>query len=203
MRIGIFGGTFDPPHIGHINACKIFANSFAFDKVFVIPVYLPPHKSLRSSSSVQNRLDMSMIAFSRLADNIEVSDIEIKRQGKSYTADTIRHFKELGCDEIYFLCGTDMLLTLGAWYKPEYILNNATIVYARRENDSDILERINKKIAEYTSKYNAKIISLDIVAIDVSSTEIRNSLDDEDFLSKYLTEDIIYYIKDQNLYREE
>ena len=112
MIIGIYGGTFDPPHIGHINACKQFLNAFNMDKLFVIPSYVPPHKDLKSNSTVQNRFEMTQIAFSGISDKIEISDVEIKRKGKSFTADTLSHFKKLGYDNILFLCGTDMYLTL-------------------------------------------------------------------------------------------
>ena len=153
MKIGIFGGTFDPPHIGHINAFRAFLEQFDFDKVFVIPVYLPPHKSLKSSVSAGDRLNMSRLAFKSLSSKVEISDLEIKREGKSYTADTIKHFKEEGYDDIYFLCGTDMLLTLDMWYKPDYIFSNAKIVFARRENERENDENIVTVFPDDNKKY--------------------------------------------------
>lgn len=200
MKIGIFGGTFDPPHIGHIGAFKAFLEQFSFDKVFVIPVFTPPHKNLKSSVNAQDRLCMSNLAFGGIAPNVVVSDLEIRRQGKSYTADTIKYFKEQGYDDIYFLCGTDMLLTLGFWYNPEYILKNANIVFARRECDLENTEKIADKIQEYERKYGATIIPLNVNVLEISSTEIREDL--AKGKSTYLSKEVLDYIEAKGLYRE-
>lgn len=200
MRIGIFGGTFDPPHIGHINALKTFFEEFEFDCLYVIPVFVPPHKSLKSDVSTEDRLNMSRLAFGGISDKIVVSDLEIKRQGKSYTADTIKHFKEQGCDEIYFLCGTDMLLTLDMWYKPDYILSNAKIVFARRESDSDNTEKIAEKIKMYKERFSAEIIEMKTKVLEISSTQIREGL--EHGVSEYLSPSVLNYITEQGLYKD-
>ena len=199
MKIGIYGGSFDPPHIGHINACKTFFEAYDFDKLFVIPVSIPPHKILKSSVSTEDRLNMSVLAFGAISDKVEISDLEIKRQGKSYTADTIRYFKENYSADIYFLCGTDMILTLDMWYKPEYIFANATIVYMRRECDPEISKRLAEKILEYKQKYNAKIDTISAEVIEVSSTIVRNTINEES-VKKYLTSELYEYIKNNNLY---
>lgn len=200
MKIGIFGGTFDPPHVGHVEAFKAFLEQFGFDKAFVIPVFTPPHKSLKSHVTAQDRLNMSSLAFENLADNVIVSDIEITRQGKSYTADTIKYFKDQGYDDIYFLCGTDMLLTLGHWYKPEYILSNAKIVYARRENDLENTNKITEKIQEYIDNYGAVITPLNVNVLEISSTEIREEL--QKGKSSYLSKEVAEYIEKNGLYKE-
>ena len=198
MKIGIYGGTFDPPHIGHIEAFKAFINQFNFDKSFVIPVYTPPHKDLHSSVTAIERLNMAKIAFENLCNNVVVSDIEIKRQGRSYTADTIAYFRSNGYDDIYFLCGTDMILTMDLWYKPDYIFENATIVYVRRESDVENTEKIDIKVEEYKNRFGAKIIPLIADVIEVSSTEIRNNISMGNF--SYLTEGIKDYIIKGGLY---
>ena len=200
MKIGIYGGTFDPPHIGHINACKQFLNAFDFDKLYVIPAFVPPHKEVHSNSTVQNRFEMSKIAFSTISSKIEISDIEIKRKGKSYTADTISYFKNLGFYDILFLCGTDMYLTLDEWYNPEYIFKNVTMVCARREIDFANDELIAEKTKLYTEKYNAKIEMLDLDVIDISSSEIRAQIK-QNQTCDYITEEVLLYIKNNGLYR--
>ena len=199
MRLGIFGGTFDPPHIGHINAFIGFINQFEFDKICVIPVFMPPHKSQHSSTSAADRLMMSRLAFEDLSSSVSVSDIEIKREGKSYTADTIKYFVDNGFDDIYFLCGTDMLLTLDMWYNPSYIFENATIVYARRENDENITQKIKCKIEDYKERFGAKIVQLNTNLIEISSSEIRNSLECSGSC-QYLTPAVLSYIKENKLY---
>lgn len=200
MKIGIFGGTFDPPHIGHINVFKAFLEQFDFDKVFVIPVNVPPHKNLKSSVTAEDRLNMSSLAFGELSKNVVISDMEIKRQGKSYTADTIRYFKEQGYDDIYFLCGTDMILTLDMWYKPEYILKNATIVYARRENEYGNTEKIAQKIEEYIKRYDATVIPLKTAVLELSSTEIREELLRGETAN--LCPQVVEYIRNKGLYAD-
>ena len=201
MKIGIYGGTFDPPHIGHINACKAFVENVELDVLYVIPVFMPPHKEKISSTDTNSRFEMSKIAFSDLSSKVVVSDIEIKREGKSYTADTIRYFKEnYQNPEIYFLCGTDMILTMDFWYKPEYIFQNATIVYVRRESEAENSKKIADKCAYYKEKFDAKIIYLDIEALDISSTEIREAIKEKSKLKELVTDNIYDFIVENKLY---
>lgn len=200
MRIGIYGGTFDPPHIGHIRAFEAFLEQFEFDRVYVIPALIPPHKSLKSNVSADDRLQMTRLAFEGISENVTVSDLEMKREGKSYTADTVKHFKDLGCDEIYFLCGTDMLLTLDLWYKPDYIMANAKIVFARRESDSDNTQKIAEKISEYKKRFGAEIFELGVQVLEISSTEIRESFKSGG--SEYLTASVFEYIEKNGLYKD-
>ena len=200
MKIGIYGGTFDPPHIGHERALQAFLEQFDFDAVYVIPVFVPPHKSLKSDVSTDDRLNMSKIAFEGMSDKVVVSDLEIKRRGKSYTADTIKHFKDEGCDEIFFLCGTDMLLTLDMWYKPEYILSNAKIVFARRESDEENTVKIAEKINKYKELYSAVVFELSIKVLEISSTQIRDSLSAGK--CEFLSPSVYAYIQENGLYKD-
>ena len=203
MRIGIFGGTFDPPHIGHINACKAFLEQVELDVLYVMPVYQPPHKNIFSGTNVDSRLEMAKIAFSSLSSKVVVSDLEIKREVRSYTAETIAQLKsEIDDAEIYFLCGTDMILTMDLWYKPEYIFKNATIVYVRRENDVEITEQIANKCLHYKSKFDAKIISITANAIEASSTEIREAIVNSNGEIPFVTNDIYKYIIENKLYEK-
>lgn len=203
MKIGIYGGTFDPPHLGHINACKEFLEAISLDTLYVIPAFLPPHKTINSGISPQNRLEMTEIAFSSLSEKIVVSDMEFKRQGKSYTAETIKYFKDNYQNvDIYFLCGTDMILTMDMWYRPEYIFANAKIVYVRRENYQEITKKIDEKCEFYKEKYNADIIYLSLDTKEMSSSEIRSAILEKKELSGYLSPEIIEYINRNALYME-
>ena len=198
MRVGIFGGTFDPPHIGHVSTLKCFIDSFSFDKTFVIPVCLPPHKVVHTNTTANDRIEMSRLAFEKLGNNVVISDLEIKREGKSYTADTIRYFVEGGYDDIYFLCGTDMILTLDRWYNPSYIFANATIVYARREMDEETTKKIEEKTKEYKEKFGAKVVELNVSPIEISSTTAREGL--KRGKSEFLDAEVLEYIKTHKLY---
>ena len=202
MRIGIFGGTFDPPHIGHISACKAFLEHVELDVLYIIPVYMPPHKNISSDTDERDRLEMSRRAFEPLSDKIFVSDLEIKRGGRSYTADTIKQIKsENENAEIFFLCGTDMILTMDYWYKPEYIFANATIVYARRESETDVTEKIAEKCKLYREKFGARIIYTENNAIEASSTEIREAILKDKNDSRLLSKAVFDYIKEKKLYK--
>jgi len=202
MTICIFGGTFDPPHVGHVHACAEFLASYDVDKLYVIPTFIPPHKTRSSSVSADDRFEMCKIAFFPISDKIEISDVEIKREGRSYTADTISYFKDMGCDKIYFLCGTDMFLTLDRWYEFRYIFSNAVIACMRRESEVETEKLIKAKYEEYISKYNADICFVNSNAIELSSSDIRENFDGVKDLG-YISDEIYMYVREKNLYGKE
>ena len=201
MKICIYGGTFDPPHIGHMHACKAFLTSFCVDKMYIIPTSTPPHKIRSSNVSGEDRLEMCRLAFSDISELIEVSDVELKREGKSYTADTIHHFKSKGIDDIYLLCGTDMMLTLDSWYNSEYILTNAKIVCMRRESDKSIEKDIYKKRKEYRLTFGTEVYILDVDAIELSSSEIRGKISYSN-AEGLITDKVSDYIRENELYKK-
>lgn len=203
MRVGIFGGTFNPPHIGHINMCKLFLEKLSLDKLFVIPANIPPHKQIISKTTCKERLEMAEIAFSNLSDKVIVSDLEMKRTGKSYTADTIKELKSQGYGNLFFLCGTDMILSLDSWYMPDYIFENATIVYIRRENDIENNKFLEKKISLYRTKFHAKIINIEVEPIEISSSLVRETVKNGNDVTKMVTPAVLSYIENKKLYRDE
>ena len=196
----MYGGTFDPPHIGHVYACKSFLETYDVDKLYIVPTRIPPHKVRDSSVSAEMRMDMAKLAFGDLADNVEISNIELKRLGKSYTADTLKQFKNMGCDKIYLLCGTDMFVTLDMWYNPQYIFETATIVCIRREKDEKLSILIDEKYKQYKERFGADIEFIRKDALEVSSTDLRN---DPLNLEKLVPENVLEYIKNNNLYENE
>ena len=133
MKIGLFGGTFNPVHNGHINLVKNFKDKLSLDKVLVIPTAVPPHKQAESLVSSEDRLNMCRLAFSSLA---EVSDVEIERGGRSYTVETLEELKKIyKDDDLYFLVGSDMLLSFKRWYRWEDILTMCTLCATDRDNE--------------------------------------------------------------------
>ena len=195
-RIGIFGGTFNPPHIGHIEAAKAFVTGANLDKLIIMPSYIPPHKVYNSSVTCEERLKMCNIAFKDV-EKATVSDLEISRGGTSYTYLTLQ---ELSGDksDLYFLCGTDMILSLDTWKNPEIIFSLANICYIRRETDKAVTNQISEKCKLYSKKFNATIISIDAQVIDISSSKIRDGSCD---LSQYLTRGVLDYIAEKGLYK--
>lgn len=208
MKIGIYGGTFDPPHMGHVRTLEKFISQFSLDRVYVIPSYIPPHKTVKSGVLPKDRFEMAKLAFLDVSEKVEISDIEINRKGKSYTSDTIAFFNEKMNTNPYMLCGTDMLLTLDTWHDPEYIFKNAVIVYARRENDLKNTDLILEKTAEYVRKYGAEIYKLDCDVTEISSTDIRKAINEEyktgahkSCDEKYVPEKVKMFILKNNLYK--
>ncbi len=198
-KIGIFGGTFNPPHIGHIGAAEAFASSIKPDKLLIMPDFLPPHKILDADVEPEDRLNMCRLAFLHIP-NASVSELEMNRGGKSYTALTLQ---ELAADdrELYFLCGTDMFLTLEKWYSFKTIFELAVICCVRREEDAENSKIIEETARKYKDEYNARIISIQTSVIEVSSSELREFLRGGSGAESFLTESVYEYIKEKGLYR--
>ena len=142
MKIGIYGGTFNPPHLGHQAAAETAVKVLGLDKLILIPAAVPPHKALpEHTPDNRHRLEMTM----KMADAmnlpgvVEVSAMEMEREGKSYTSDTLRIIKEqYPDDELWLLMGTDMFLTLQLWHEPEEVLRLAKIcAFGRTEQDGE------------------------------------------------------------------
>ncbi len=195
-RIGIFGGTFNPPHIGHIESAIQFQKQLSLDKILIIPAYIPPHKKYISKVTCEERMEMSRLAFSHIK-NAEVSDIEIKRGGKSYTYLTLEELKSPDRD-LYLLCGTDMFLTLDTWNNADRIFDLARICYVRRENDDESEHLIECKKREYIDKYDARIYPVDLSVTEISSSDIRSN---SDLYDKFLSSAVSDFICKRGLYQ--
>lgn len=200
-RLGIYGGTFSPPHNGHIYAAKVFMERLGLDRLLVIPTCIPPHKHV-TENDPEARLEMTEIAFSTLPEynnRLFVDPYEYRSGGKSYTAKTLEHFS--GKDrELFFLCGTDMFLTLADWYHPEIICSLATIVLLRRESDPKNVGEIENYSALLHDKYGARIVEINSNAIELSSSEIRERVAKGQPIDKLVPEGVAEYISTKGLY---
>lgn len=134
-KIGLYGGTFSPPHYGHIRAAESFISGVELDELYVMPANIPPHKMIDAGDDPKIRLEMCRAAFGDIP-KVTVSDYEIEKSGVSYTIDTLEHLTENG-EEVYLLCGDDMFLTLESWRRGEDILRTANIVLMRRYDGDD------------------------------------------------------------------
>ncbi|MBE6596903.1 MAG: nicotinate (nicotinamide) nucleotide adenylyltransferase [Ruminococcaceae bacterium] len=198
LRVGIYGGTFAPVHNGHIQSAKAFMTQMKLDYLYVIPTYLPPHKEVDFSDRPEVRLRMCELAFSDV-EGVVVSDIEIKRGGRSYTYDTLRELSGEN-KKLFFLCGTDMVLTFDTWYRFEDILKMCYPVYVRRENDKIIENRIISKITEYYNKYGVMFRRIVTDPIELSSTQIRDAVRAGKDISGMVHPLVEKYIKENKLY---
>ena len=179
MKIGIYGGTFDPPHLGHMEAARTALEQMNLDRLIIIPDCEPPHKDLAEEAATpQQRLEMAALMADGLGPRAEVSDLEIRREGKSYTADTLaelrRRFPE---DELWLLMGADMFLTLQTWHEPEAIFAQAGIAaFGRTEEDTEELFSVQREYL-FRTYPDARIFTLTIPGVvDISSTELREQL---------------------------
>ncbi len=197
-RVGIYGGTFNPPHIGHVKAAEAFSNAVKPDRLLIMPDYLPPHKDFKSDISPSDRFEMCKMAFGHIK-NVEISDFEIKRGGKSYTSVTLSEFSSDDRD-LYFLCGTDMFMTLDSWYDFKTIFKLATICCVRREDDGEMLRRLAEKRSLYEKEYGARVIFVESDVYPASSSEIRSSLRELD-RDPSIPEAVYRYINEKGLYR--
>ncbi len=197
-RIGIYGGTFSPPHNGHLHAAESFLSALSLDKLIVIPTFIPPHKARTETTSPEDRMALCRLAFSDI-DKAEISEMEILRQGKSYTSDTLRALTKEGA-RLYFLCGTDMFLTLASWHEPEVVFALADIVCMARENDEGAREEIERKAEEYRVKFGARIHLLRSEPLEVSSSEIRQKRAEGGAWREKLPATVADYIEEKGLY---
>ena len=129
-KIGIYGGTFNPIHHGHLHILRQFMEQLSLNRAILIPDRVPPHKPAHDMAPAEDRLAMCRLAVKDM-EGVTVSDMEMKRQGKSYTADTLRELKiQFPEDELFLLMGEDMFLTVDHWYQPDVIFRCATLAGA-------------------------------------------------------------------------
>ncbi len=189
MKIGLLGGTFNPVHIGHLILAEEAREKLGLDKIIFIPTALPPHKDNLDIASPGDRLKMLKLA---VASNkfFAVSDVEIKRQGRSYTIDTLKELKsKFSRDELYFIIGSDLLKYLAEWKDLGEILKMVEFVVATRPGYP--LEQIPRYIT-----------TLPIRAVDVSGFEVRQCVAQNKSFGYLVTDKVFDYIKKRKLYRE-
>ena len=201
LRVGIYGGTFAPIHNGHVLAAKAFMEQMKLDYLLIMPTNIPPHKQISRSDDPIYRLRMCELAFED-TDGIVISDTEIKRGGTSYTYDTLKELTRPDT-RLFFMCGTDMVLTFDKWYRFEDILKLCYPVYVRRENDPIITKKIVDKITEYYDKYGVMFRRIVTEPIELSSTEIRKKVARGEDISALVPEKVADFIYENSLYRSE
>jgi len=188
MKIGILGGTFDPIHYGHLILGEQVRGQLELDKVIFVPTYQPPHKDGRRILDARHRLRMARLAV-RGNPRFTVSDIEIRRRGKSYTVDTLRAIKRCyrGA-RLFFICGSDLVSEIPTWKKVDEIYRLARFVLAKRPGYGRRLT-------------GRRFLKIHVAQVDISSSSLRR-LVHRDRSIQYLTPDsVVRYIQRHRLYR--
>jgi nicotinate-nucleotide adenylyltransferase len=193
VKTCLFGGTFDPPHFGHLIVAQTIFEAEHFDKIVFVPAHIPPHKKERKISSVALRLEMLKIATMDNP-NFEISDIELNRGGISYSLETIHTYKEqtgLDREDLYYLIGSDSLKQFQTWQNPKAILEECQLIVAIRPGfrPSDIPNWIL-----------AKVQFANIPRIEISSTQIRARWVEDKTIRYMVTQPVWTYINKHNLY---
>ncbi len=198
LRLGVFGGTFDPIHYGHLVAAQEVLSELKLDRVLFVPAGWPPHKPLRHLSSIQQRVEMVELAISSNS-HFALSRIDIERPGPSYTVETLDLLhRQMGPGtELYFIMGLDSLADLPTWHAPERIIQLAYLVVVDRPRydvDMDLLRQTLPDI-------EARLISLHIPGMNISSTDIQRRVRENKPIKYQVPEAIEEYIYSNGLYR--
>ena len=197
MRVGMFGGSFNPVHCGHVQLVESFIIELSLDRVFVVPAFVSPFKLEGGAVIPEHRLEMCRLAFADIP-QVTVSDIEILRQGASYTYQTLITLSEKCCAEkIYLLLGADSFLTVQDWKKPESIFEHAVICGIPRETEN---AAVLEKHASILEGLGAQSLILRTEVMTVSSTQIRNLIKKGQSISGLVPRSVEQYIQSHQLY---
>ncbi len=196
MKIGMYGGSFNPPHNGHLYLAKEIGRRAGLDKIIIIPSNISPQKSNNGNIDPVHRINMCKEVFD--SPLFEVSDCEIARGGRSYTVDTLASLREqYPDDELYLFMGSDMLLSFHTWYRYEDILKMCTLCAISRDDDESA-EKLKAYADTVLSK--GRVLVYDIEPIEVSSSEIRENLKNGKCCKGLISEKTSEYIKENKLY---
>lgn len=188
LRLGIFGGTFDPPHLGHLVVAQDVAELLRLDRFLFVPAGAPPHKTDRTVSPAPVRLAMvrALVAGNGA---FEVSDLEVAREGPSYTVDTLARVREAHPGaEIFFVMGADQAASLDTWRRPEEVSSLATLV---------VMDRGGSEVS------GVRFMSVSVTRVDISATEIRERVRTGRPIRYLVPDEVREIIKHSRLYRAE
>jgi nicotinate-nucleotide adenylyltransferase len=197
-RIGILGGSFNPPHIGHVACARAAIEELGLHRLWLMPVAEPPHKRAEQDPGADHRLALCRLVAEEEGEGLEASSLEVDRGGPSYTVDTLQalHDERPG-DELTFVAGGDMAKSLPSWREPERVLELATFAVAERigaERD-EILDRVRGL------RRSDRVVFFDMPRIDVSSSLVRERVATGDSIDELVPAGVARYIDERGLYR--
>ena len=195
-RIGLFGGTFNPIHVGHLTIAEEARLAAGLDRVIFIPTGESYLKDAMDVAPKEDRLNMTRLACGEV---YEVSDIETRRSGPSYTAVTCREFKRQHPeDQLYWIMGADSLMDMARWREPEAILSAVTLLAFTRGGADDAAFR--RRVEALRAEQGARIELIDVFSIDVSSSDIRRLIRGGHAFRHLVTDGVYRYIHKRGLY---
>ena len=190
LRVGIFGGSFDPPHIGHLLIAEFTRITLGLHKVYFVPAYRPPHKTGNHPSTAQDRLTMARLSV-RGNRYLKVSDIELKRRGVSYTVDTVRAFRKQFPDaELFLILGADSLKQFHLWKSPAGILREVSLAVYRRPGSPRRIRGVAP----------SNVVWIEGPLMDLSSSEIRAMIGKRKSIQYLVREHVRRFITRKHLY---
>lgn len=196
--IGLMGGTFNPIHYGHLVAAEAARDAFNLDQVIFIPAGQPPHKADIHVADPEHRYLMTFLAIVS-NQHFAISRVEIDRDGPSYTSDTLAHFHRLDPTVAwYFITGADAILDIVAWHNPDSIFRHAELIAASRPGYS--LERIQALEQQLGKEPIARIHPLEVPALAISSSQIRERLQQGLSIKYLVPEAVEHYIAKYHVY---
>jgi len=211
-RIGIFGGTFDPVHLGHLRVAQEFAEGFALDRVLMIPAGLPPHRVELPSACAEDRLEMLRLAVAGNPE-LEVSDIEINRTGPSFTLETLLDLQAGDEDKQFYLAlGADAYRDISKWHRPLEVLQNTHVVVLTRPGfDTDLLEPLTGELKGFYKEVEGGFVSssgmtltgLTVSGLDISGSRIRVLVSRGNSIRYLVPDCVLEYIQQKGLYLHE
>lgn len=197
MKIGLFGGTFDPIHLGHVDMIEQLRASLSLDRVLFIPAYLPPHKDMHGRTAYEDRFAMTKLAVDGHAGFV-VSDYESVRQTPSYTLCTVEHFKAVyPGDSLYTIMGVDSFNQIETWHQWQKLLTSANTVVIDRPGNT---LRASEETRAVLSESPCQVIHAPLHTLPISSTMIRARLARGERVDVYLPEPVLTYIQAHHLY---
>lgn len=197
MKVGVFGGTFDPVHYGHLRPAAAVAAAIPLDRVIFVPANRAPGKESAAPAPAPHRIAMLALALAGRSD-FTISLAEIERGGTSYTVETLRAFRRaLPGDDLYFLLGTDTLAGFDRWREPEEILKLATLAaFVREPHPPDVAER-----NALLTAHRGSVLIFDAVRVKISSTDVRRAAAAGESLAGRTPPAVEEYIAKQGIYR--
>jgi nicotinate-nucleotide adenylyltransferase len=196
MRIGILGGTFNPPHLGHLVAAQEAYRELDLDQVLLIPAGLPPHKPVEDEPGPEHRLELCRLAVGDDA-RFTVSDLELLRDGPSFTVDTLKTLRtQSPSDDLFLILGGDIAAGLPRWHEPERVLELATVAIAKRRGTSKAA--VQDALAQLTGGERARFFQMP--RIGISSTMVRRRVRAGQPIRYFVPDGVMHYIETHRLY---